>query len=191
MENRDEELLTLIARCAIRDQAALKALFDRIGPYLNSVAYQILRQDDAANEVLQEAFMQIWDNASSYRPHLAKPLTWMVSITRYRALDRLDKEKRLNKRFWVTDEQDVFDSVPDEKNPEQALQGAQLDRHITGCLATLNEKISQSITLAYVHGYTREELAEKFNTNVNTVKSWLRRGSERLKQCLETKIATN
>ncbi|MFL0805089.1 MAG: sigma-70 family RNA polymerase sigma factor [Agarilytica sp.] len=191
MQDRDEELVALVARCAIKDQAALKRLFERVGPYLNAVAYRILRQDDAANEVLQEAFLQIWDNAATYRPHTAKALTWMTSILRYRALDRLDKERRLNNRFIVTDEQDVFDASGQQNSPEHEIAGTQMDGQIIGCLAQLNDKISASIKLAYIHGYSRDEIAQKFDTNVNTIKSWLRRGSERLKQCLETQMATS
>ncbi len=191
MQDRDEELVALVARCAIKDQAALKRLFERVGPYLNAVAYRILRQDDAANEVLQEAFLQIWDNAATYRPHTAKALTWMTSILRYRALDRLDKERRQNNRFIVTDEQDVFDASGQQHSPEQEIAGTQMDGQIIGCMEQLNDKISQSIKLAYIHGYSRDEIAQKFDTNVNTIKSWLRRGSERLKQCLEAKMAAS
>lgn len=191
MQDKDDELVTLVARCAIKDQAALKQLFERVGPYLNAVAYRILRQDDAANEVLQEAFLQIWDNSSSYRPHTAKALTWMTSILRYRALDRLDKERRLNTRFVLTDEQEVFDTSEQHHSPEHEIAGSQMDSQILLCMDQLNEKINQSIKLAYIHGYSREEIAQKFDTNVNTIKSWLRRGSERLKQCLEANMATS
>ena len=83
MTSRDDELIALIARCAIRDQTALKDLFDRLGPYLNSVALRIVRSEDASNDVLQGSLIQIWQNASSYRPHLSKPLTWLTSIVRY------------------------------------------------------------------------------------------------------------
>ena len=94
-DSRNEELINLIARCAIRDQAALKMLFDCSGAYLNAIVYRIVKSDDIAKEVLQEAFLQIWSNAQSYRPHLANPMTWMASIARYRALDRLEVEQRL------------------------------------------------------------------------------------------------
>jgi len=77
-DSRNEELINLIVRCAIRDQAALKMLFDRISPYLNAIVYRIVKSDDIGKEVLQEAFLQIWSNAHSYRPHLANPLKWMA-----------------------------------------------------------------------------------------------------------------
>lgn len=191
MDSKNEELLALIARCAIKDQAALKTLYERVSPYLNAVAYRILKSDEMANDVLQEAFIQIWQNASSYRPHMAKPLTWMTSILRYRALDRLDKEKRHQQHFQSSDDDDdIFNSIPASPNstPESTVLSTQMNQHILTCLAGLSEKISGSIKMAYLEGFSREEIADKYETNPNTVKSWLRRGSERLKKCLETKI---
>lgn len=181
----DDELINLIARCAIRDQVALKLLFERVGPYLNAVTLRILKSKEISNEVLQEAFFQIWTNAASYRPQLAKPLTWMASIARYRALDRLDQEKRMTKRFVELPE-DMEDS-PGGEEPERLFGAGQLKFHLHQCLLALGNNIKQSIELAYLHGYTREEIAEQFATNTNTVKSWLHRGAERLKLCLEAK----
>ena len=184
-DSRNEELINLIARCAIRDQAALKMLFDRVGPYLNAVVYRIVKSDDIGKEVLQEAFLQIWSNAHSYRPHLANPLTWMASIARYRALDRLASEQRLRERF-VSDNEFVLDEQASHHNPEQDASAHQLKFNLHKCLLALSENIKRSVELAYLYGYSREEIAEKFSTNTNTVKSWLHRGAERLKLCLET-----
>lgn len=183
-DNQDDQLINLIARCALRDQAALKQLFDQVSPYLNAVAWRILKSTDLSNEVLQEAFLQIWNNAASYRPHLARPLTWMASITRYRALDRLDKETRAGSHTRAIDEEEDF---PGGHEPEQALGASQLRFHLHQCLTTLGDNIKHSIELAYLHGYSREEIAQKLSTNANTVKSWLHRGAERLRLCLETK----
>lgn len=181
---QDDELINLIARCALRDQAALKHLFDQVSPYLNAVAWRILKSTDLSNEVLQEAFLQIWNNAGSYRPHLARPLTWMASITRYRALDRLDKEQRGSRNTRAIEDEEDF---PGGDEPEQNLGSSQLRFHLHQCLTTLGDNIKRSIELAYLHGYSREEIAQTLATNTNTVKSWLHRGAERLRLCLETK----
>jgi RNA polymerase sigma-70 factor, ECF subfamily len=190
MAVNDDELITLIARCAIRDQGAIKTLFDLVSPYLNTVAYRILRCNDASSDVLQEAFFQIWTNAASYRPHLAKPLTWMASITRYRALDRLDHEKRRREKFVSDGEEHELETEFSNNEPEQQMASHQLRFHLHRCLVTLGDNIKHSIELAYLQGYSREEIAEKFNTNTNTVKSWLRRGAERLRLCLETTLSS-
>jgi RNA polymerase sigma-70 factor (ECF subfamily) len=180
-DSRNEELITLIARCAIRDQAALKLLFERVAPYLNAVVFRILKSDELAKDVLQEAFLQIWTNAASYRPHLANPLTWMASIARYRALDRLDVEQRLRERFVSSDHDYLLDEHVSSQNPEQDMSTSQLKFNIHKCLLALSDNIKRSVELAYLYGYSREEIAQKFSTNTNTVKSWLHRGAERLK----------
>jgi len=190
MQNKDEELAALIARCALRDQRALKELYDRVSPFLNGIAYRVLHSDELSNEVLQEAFVQIWQNAESYREHLAKPLTWMASIVRYRALDKLQAEKRHRNRVDYEQETSALENLESNESPDGDYANAQLQAHIKECLDKMNDKVRESIELAYLKGYSREELAEHFNTKVNTVKSWLHRGSERLKQCLSTKIQT-
>lgn len=190
MTSRDDELIALIARCAIRDQTALKDLFDRLGPYLNSVALRIVRSEDASNDVLQEAFIQIWQNASSYRPHLSKPLTWLTSIVRYRALDRFAQEKSIREKIDVDASEDDITSIADESCPLQTAVTDQMRNQLASCLDSLSTSIKESVELAYLHGYSRDEIAERMNTNSNTVKSWLHRGAQRLKQCLETRIQT-
>lgn len=191
MDTKNQELVDLLARCALRDQKALKVLYDRVSSYLNAVAFRMLKSNDLAGDVLQEAFVQIWENAGSYRPHLAQPLTWMTSIIRYRALDRLDKEKRYAKRFQQVDEDDdAIDSAAacSTQTPDAELQRSQLGQQIDACLNTLSEHARQSVRLAYLEGFSRDEIAIQLNTKANTVKSWLHRGSERLKKCLETKV---
>lgn len=188
-ENSDDELINLIARCALRDQAALKTLFERVSPYLNAIAWRILKSKELSNEVLQEAFLQIWNNATSYRPHLAKPLTWMASIARYRALDRLALEKRISDKFVA--HHDGIEDMPGGDEPEHSVGASQLRFHLHQCLTTLGDNIKRSIELAYLYGYSREEIAQQFSTNTNTVKSWLHRGAERLKLCLEAKHQTH
>ncbi len=192
MDETDKELVALIARCALRDQDALKALFDRLGPYLNAVAFRILKSEELSNDVLQDAFIQIWLNASSYRPDLARPLTWITSIVRYRALDRLAKERKHQVReFNDEDGSEVCSALCSTDDPEQQAHMDRLQTLIATCMQRLTDNSRRSIQLAYLEGYSREEIANHLQTNVNTVKSWLHRGAERLKQCLEAKTETS
>lgn len=184
LNSEHEELVHLIARCALRDQKALRQLYERTASFLNGVAFRILRDNEASSDVLQEAFVQIWSNASSYRPDKARPITWLASIVRYRALDRLDKEKRRSNLFEEQGEQNFDHHVSDTATPDQVTQQAQQNAQLKHCLGTLTEQTRKAIELAYLQGYSRDEIAEKMKTNVNTIKSWLHRGGERLKQCL-------
>jgi len=192
MDETDKELVALVARCALRDQGALKTLFDRLGPYLNAVAFRILKSEELSNDVLQDAFIQIWLNAASYRPDLARPLTWITSIVRYRALDRLAKERKHQVReFNDEDGSETFNALCSADDPEQQAHMDHLQTLIAICMQRLTDNSRRSIQLAYLEGYSREEIANSLQTNVNTVKSWLHRGAERLKQCLEAKTETS
>lgn len=188
METKDEVLLKLLARCALRDQKALKQLYDQLGPWLNAVAFRIVKSAELSNDVLQEAFVQIWNNAATYRPDKARPLTWICSIVRYRALDRLEKERKHLDRLVDSDDVHALDNYADSQRPDDLVHADQVNEHLEDCLQNLGDRISTCIKLAYLYGYSREEIAEHYATGVNTVKSWLRRGAEKLKQCLESKI---
>lgn len=186
----DDELTALIARCAIRDEAALKRLLECVGPYLNGLALRIVRTEDVSNDVLQEAFLQIWQNAGSYRPHLSKPLTWLASIVRYRALDRYAQEKSRQAKFQHNLSDEELEAIPADACPLVELSANQTRRLLTDCLASLSAVIKQSVEMAYLQGYSRDEIAHALNTNASTVKSWLHRGAKRLKTCLQSHPAT-
>ena len=183
---QDQEILIdLIARCALRDQQALKRLYEKVSPYLNRVAFNIVQSDELSNEVLQDVFVQVWTNAGQYQAHRAKPMTWLTSITRYRALDKLSKEQRHSEKRSDDIELDALQAL--QESPEDNVIQGQRHSDLFACLRTLSEKGRECIALAYLKGYSREDLASRFGTNVNTVKSWLHRGAKRLKECLEQK----
>lgn len=194
--DREKRLHDLLARCVLRDQLALKLLYDETAPYLNRVAFNILHSEEWSNDALQEAFIQIWKNAERYRPDLSKPLTWMSSIVRYRALDRLTVEKRHGGHIefdTISDSLSSMDaaSLSDTNNSiEDDIEQTDRQKMVVECFATLNERGRRCIQLAYIYGYSREELAESFDTNVNTIKSWLHRNVKRLRTCLEQKSQT-
>jgi len=185
---KDDDLINLIARCALRDQHALKQLYDRLSPWLNAVAFRILKSAELSNDVLQEAFVQIWNNAASYRQDKSRPLTWICSILRYRALDRLELERKHQDKRVVDDDLHALDKHLTKDSLEETIHKDQVKSHIHTCLQSLNNRIADCIKLAYLYGYTRDEIAKHFAIPPNTIKSWLRRGGEKLKECLETRI---
>jgi RNA polymerase sigma-70 factor, ECF subfamily len=182
--NADDDLVNLIARCAIDDRAALKALFERLHAYLYATALRLVRRDDLAQEVLQETFIQIWQNADRYRIERAKPLTWITSILRYRALDKLHAEQRQPAGPKDEHQEDEMLQVANDQCPLRDSQQSQLRDQLARCMESLGESIRNAIELAYWQGLSREEIAGVMQTNTNTVKSWLHRGAQRLKQCL-------
>lgn len=181
--NIPEQLPDLLARCALKDQAAFKQLYDQTASKLNGIAYRILNNIDSANEVLQEAFIQIWAHAAEYRSDVSQPMTWMASIVRYRAFDRLKLENRRIEGSQIKADLATFESLVD--NGLDQGKSCEIDQQLEICLARLEQAQQQSILMAYYYGFSREEISAHFEKPVNTVKSWLKRGLERLLQCLE------
>jgi len=181
----NDELVNLLARCALKDQKAVALLYQKTAAYLNAVAYRILGSTECSNDVLQESFVQIWENASTYTSNEANPLTWMTSIVRYRAIDKLRRERRHQNRPRTEEENNILIYTPGGVQPDDHHRRLRLNVEIEKCLDAMNEHFNKSVRLAYLYGYSREELAETLGTNLNTVKSWLRRGSSRLKECLQ------
>ncbi|WP_276677790.1 RNA polymerase sigma factor [Thalassolituus oleivorans] len=181
----NEMLMNLIARCALREQKALEALYQAAAAYLNGVAFRILGSADSSNDVLQESFVQIWNNAASYTPAQGNPTTWMTSIVRYRAIDKLRHEARHQNRPHHEAETEILLNTPTEETQEEIYNRFRLNAQLKKCLESMNDKFKQSLELAYLYGYSREELADVLDTNINTVKTWLKRGGAKLKVCME------
>lgn len=177
-----KQLEHYLARTALGDQEAFKLLYETCGGRLNGVAFRILNNVDAANEVLQEAFVQIWHNAKDYRSGKAEPLTWMSSIVRYRALDRIRAESRRIEGQPLETELSIFEAIEDGSR-----QGVFCDtnQQLETCIEQLEHSQQRSILLAYYYGYSREEIAQQLSSPINTIKSWLRRGLRRLQLCLD------
>ncbi|WP_395338871.1 RNA polymerase sigma factor [Ningiella sp. W23] len=177
-----EKLEDLLARCALKDQVAFAKLYKEVASKLNGIAYRILNSVETSNEVLQEAFVQIWNNAGEYRSDKAEPMTWMASIVRYRAYDRIKFEKRRIEGSQFKADLENFDSI--ESTQTSGVLMCEIDQELDRCLSVLDANQHRSILMAYYLGFSREEISGHFNRPVNTIKSWLRRGTERLKECL-------
>jgi RNA polymerase sigma-70 factor (ECF subfamily) len=181
-----DELSALMARCALRDQRAFATLYRRTAPKLYAVALRILRREDWAQEVLQESFVNIWNHVGDYSTQRSAPMTWMTAVVRNRALDWL---RRPQLEHGSEDYDLVVESVPDERwSPAQALEGSREGDALAECLKGLSGSQRQSITLAYLYGLSHGELARHLQEPLGTVKTWIRRGLERLKGCLEAAL---
>lgn len=177
-----EPLAELLAACARRDRAAFERLYRASAPKLFGVALRILRREDWAEDVLQECYVRIWDHAPEYRAGLAAPMTWMTSIVRNRCLDWL---RRPNLEV-VDEDGELLEAVPgNDPGPLAALQGGREALALKRCLEALEGKQRQAIALAYLDGLSHSELAAHLREPLGTVKTWVRRGLLRLKNCLE------
>ena len=178
-------LESLLRKTAAGDQNAFGELYQLCAPKLNGIAYLVIRDQEKANEVLHDAFLQIWQNADQYRRDLAEPMTWMASIVRFRALDMLRRHKRrLEGKLQQLDETELQRLESQLTWQQQQISTQRLPQGLQRCLQRLPDNHRDAIFFAYLFGHSREDIAHIFDTTVNTVKSWLHRGVRSLQQCL-------
>jgi RNA polymerase sigma-70 factor (ECF subfamily) len=170
----------LLAQVAEGDRAAFKALYGAASGRLLAILVRMIGRRDVAEDVLQDAFLTIWQKAKLYSPSLGAPMAWMTTLTRRKAIDRL----RLVWREVPGSESDVatLERAPDvsPSAPDIAVSVA-----MSRALETLSEDYRKAVTLTYLYGYTNEELAEALDIPLGTAKSRVRRGLLQLKAVLE------
>jgi RNA polymerase sigma-70 factor (ECF subfamily) len=181
-QSRDEQLATLLAQSALHDQPAFAKLYRATAPKLFGVAIRILRRQDWAEDVLQECYVNIWNHAADYAVAKSAPLTWMTSIVRNRCLDWL---RRPHPESPGDEYEIVAETWSDEApGPMEQLLAATEAAALARCMGQLESRQRQSIALAFFHGLSHSELAAHMRQPLGTVKTWVRRGLERLKGCL-------
>ncbi|WP_159459912.1 MULTISPECIES: RNA polymerase sigma factor [Colwellia] len=177
------ELIDLLCHCGKGDKVAFKRLYQQTAPRLNGIAYRITRNRDSANEVLQEAFIKIWENSSHYQVDKSEPFTWLAAIVRYRAYDRLRYDKRRHQADMIEFHEDDIQAL--NFNSQQLAFKEHAQGALNDCLAKLAQQQSQAILMAYLYGYSRADIAAYLKSPVNTIKSWIRRGLGKLQLCLK------
>ena len=181
---RNARLLELLARTALADQPAFEQLYRLTSPHLYGVALRILRESATAEEVLQESFVNVWHHAGSYVAARSQPLTWLTSIVRNRCLDRL--RKREVETVSIDDDEEHAMVIADlGPTPLQSLVSGAEAGAVRRCVEGLDGSQKQAIALAFYQGLSHAELARHLKQPLGTVKSWVRRGLERLKACLD------
>ncbi len=180
-----EQLARLLSATAAGDQLAFRRLYDAAGSHLFGLLLRILRRRDWAEEALQDCFLKVWQKADTYAPEKGAPLTWLMTIARYRALDLL-RMKRPEVELPEEGE-DTSMSFADESSgidPEAGAVEQEGIGRLGECMEGLQEEQRRSVLLAYYEGYTHQELARSLDAPLGTVKSWVRRGLQRLRECL-------
>lgn len=175
------ELVWLLAATAKGDAAAFERLYLATRPKLYGVAIRILRRNELAEEIMQEAYVKIWRNAGEFNPRLASPLTWMVAILRNSALDLLRKKTDAS----IEDEPAAVETLAHFEDPLAARETSDELRRLLACMGSLEEEHRRVLLLAYYNGWSRDQLAAKFDKPVNTIKTWLRRSLTQLRECLD------
>lgn len=197
-DTENEQLQKLLGATARGDAMAFNRLYDATAPRLFAVAATLMHESALAEDVLQDAFVQIWHRAGDYHVDRGGVFTWLTTIVRYRAIDLLRKRGRggsPDSKPPIDVEPEALDKLL-SKNAlaeEGATERGPLARAITSeeksmlrtCIDRLSNNQQQSVALAFFRGLTHQELSRCLAQPLGTIKSRLRRSLMRLKDCLE------
>lgn len=174
-------LNALLAHVAAGDRNALAELYSRTAAQMLGLVIRMIPRREAAEEILHDAYLRIWHNAATFSSQRGSAMSWMVAIVRNAALDRLRRQRR----DVPLEELPEYDAEPDEADGPAADAIATADgRMLADCLGQLELDQRNCLLLAYYHGLTHEELAQRLDRPMGTVKSWIRRALLRLRQGL-------
>lgn len=176
---RGDELGALLALVARGDHGAYKAVFDRTASQVLGTVLAVVRDPAQSEEVAQEVMLDVWRSASRFDASLGSAAAWVATLAHRRAVDRVRSEQKAAEReLRVASSAIAYDEVT------EAVE-ARLDRErVRRCLGSLTELQRESVTLAYYGGYTYREVAELLGVAVGTVKTRMRDGLIRLRDCL-------
>jgi RNA polymerase sigma-70 factor, ECF subfamily len=185
--DQDREI-ELLRRIGAGDPVSFEDLYDRFSGVLFSAAAQILNDHREAEDVLQDVFMQIWDKARLYKPSRGKPLTWAMTLTRNKAIDRL---RSFQRRFRLQDQVERESrTVSQIASPDSAdeIYALERSRIIRSAVLKLSKAQRQAIELAFFSGLTQNEIAQELNEPLGTIKARIRRGMLKLKDLIAARL---
>jgi RNA polymerase sigma-70 factor (ECF subfamily) len=180
-QTSDIELLGAIAR---GDEQALASLYDRYRLILFGLILRILHSRAEAEDVLQEVFLQVWQKAANFDETRGRPFTWLVTLARSRAIDRL-RTLGARDRLATASAREATDDIADAADDAILSEQSEIVR---GALQELPEDQRQVLLLAYFEGFTQSEIAKRLNAPLGTVKTRMRSGMIKLREFLGDKV---
>jgi RNA polymerase sigma factor (sigma-70 family) len=177
-----QRLSDALRRVAQQDQSALEEVYAATHAKLFGICLRISKDREEAEDALQEVYVKVWRSAASFDPARGSPITWLATLARNRAIDNL----RSSARSRGTEPIEAALNAPDpQKDAFSAASESQDHARLAHCIGQLNRHQSSAIRSAFLDGATYSQLAERGNVPVGTMKSWIRRGLMRLRDCLD------
>ncbi|MDR7267795.1 RNA polymerase sigma-70 factor (ECF subfamily) [Pelomonas saccharophila] len=180
-----EDLPALMARVALGDRAAFERVYRATCAHLYSIALRTLRNEQKADEILQEAYVNIWRQAATFDARAGTPMTWMINVVRNKAIDAV--RSRRTESAATVELDDAADELPADAagEPGELLENSLAKARVQACMAGLPSSQRQALALAYYRGLVHTDIAAAMNAPLGTAKGWVRRGLEQLRACLE------
>ncbi|MGI9353770.1 MAG: sigma-70 family RNA polymerase sigma factor [Rhizobiaceae bacterium] len=182
IKKRETTLESLLAATAKGDREAFHELYQHSSGKLFGVLLRILKNRQMAEDALQDVYLKIWQKADAYSADKGKPISWMATIARNRAIDIVRASRPHQTVDEPGDEEEIF------QLGGQAAEGVDVGEleSLRFCLGEMKKDDRRYVILAYYEGFSRDELAERFEIPVGTIKTRLRRGLIALRACLES-----
>ena len=181
MTHAEDDIDGWLSGVANGDRAAFRHIYRAASAKLFGIALRICRDRNFAEEAVQDTFVDIWRMAGAFDSTRGSGMAWMSTVARNRAIDVLRRHGRHGAKA-VADGEAVLPQLPD---PRAATDGGVAHMALVACLEALDQPARDMVLRAYYLGETREDLAARFDAPVNSVKTWLRRGLQALKGCLD------
>ncbi len=184
-----DDIAALLARIAVQDRAALRALYDSASPKLMGVLLRMLGTRAEAEDALQEVVLRIWQRAAAYDPQKGSGMGWICAIARNHALDRLRARPERRGHYPLAPDETGDDPLARMPAPGPDAE-AQLElrgrmQAVLACFDELPADRAQAVKGAYLQGLSYQDLAAQHGVPLNTMRTWLRRALISLRECLE------
>lgn len=175
------DIETMIGRIALGDRLAFSSLYDATSAKLFGICLRVLNNRAEAEDALQEIFVKIWRNAGKYQVNGLSPMSWLITIARNHAIDRLRSRRAAGGPMDEVAE--LADAAP---GPEALAIASSEAGRIADCLGQLEPDRSDAVRRAYLEGETYNDLAVRYGVPLNTIRTWLRRSLLKLRECLSS-----
>ena len=175
-------LIAALSRVAQGDRDALREVYDRTSAKLYGLCLRILDDRSEAEDAMQDIYLNVWRRAGAFDPTRSSPVTWLAVIARSRAIDRLRASSKPRSTASIEAASEVRDPAPDALSE---LARAQENGQLNGCVEELEQRQGSAIRSAFFDGLTYSQLADRADVPLGTMKSWIRRGLIKLRECLE------
>ncbi len=187
---RHVEDANLLRQIAQRDQQAFSRLYDRYSSLIYTLVLRMVKSTAEAEDLLQEIFVQIWNKAHMFNDAKGSAYTWMMTLARRKAIDKIRSQDFINKEE-TTDDEDKPVDLPDHDyaaNPLHAAISREYEEFMQKGLGELAMEQREIIELSYYEGYTQAQIAEQLNIPLGTVKTRMRQGLLKLRDFLKKRI---
>ncbi len=176
----DDPIAELISRVALKERAAFSRLYGETSAKLFGICLRILKDRAEAEEALQEIYVKVWQRSARFATGHASGMAWLAAVARNHSIDVLRTRRPVS-----SDIDEAYDLADDAPDPERSAVLGGEGRRIDACMEELDGDRARAVRGAYVEGLSYQELADRYEVPLNTMRTWLRRSLIRLRECLE------